>query len=311
MSTEETGGEDSDRSRRAPFLTLLREALVTLRQRPRLVVPFVIAGLVAALLDALQLEWGVATVVQTTDQYGIVHIPLQLLPDVISPVITAIPAVLGLRTIPLTRVLLGETVTALLGTTATVIVLSRLLAPSGKADQLSGKSGRATDFGQLLRCVPRLCVYELLVGSVLFAGVTVGSDLGLFTLVLVVVLLHIAGRLFLVPAAVVAGRSLTSAVRWSWRRTYGRTWTTAGALVAIGGTAHLVRSVPVLLPVVGGIAVPLPLGTLLATGSVGALHATLVATTARAYGDADSETPDDNRSQSEIDTSYTSSTDSR
>lgn len=101
-----------------------------------------------------------------------------------------------------------------------------------------------------------------------------------------VVILHVAARLSLVPVGVVAGRRLDRAVRWSWRRSDGEAWTLAGLVVSLGVAGTVLVSLPVLfapvltplLPVAPPDTFLLSVGTLLATGVLGPIHACALVT---------------------------------
>jgi hypothetical protein len=240
-----------------------------LRTRPRLFAPFLLVAVVAAGLDALRLAGPVPATLTTVAQRGAVYTQLQAVPGVTSPIGLWPWAVLGLQPLALAHLLVTAGGTGLAGAAATAVVLAR----TDGRPVVSGSLRR-----RLLRAVPVIVGFDLLVWIGVGLATPLVRNRGVIAIFGGGVVVLLVARAFLVPAGVVAGRSLPSALRWSWRWTAGHGWQLGLLLLAVGGATHLLVSVPVLL------SVPLPVGTLLATAVVGPAHAAVLAVAADRIG---------------------------
>lgn len=246
---------ETDEAETPSLRASVREAV---RSNPTVVVPFALLGLLVAGVDVVRQSDPVPTVSQTAAENGLLRLTLEPFPRAFDALGTTVGAVLGLEFRWLAATLLLESVVFVGGVIATVAAIW-ILRPA-QSDPIGG-------FG-------RLFVYELGVVGVLLAS-DVGAaraDLDIIGLVVFVVFVYLQVRWLAVPALLVQGTSLPTALRESGRRTWLSGWWRFGVLVAIGLGGSLLVSLPVLLPV----ALPVPLGSLLATTVVGTLHAVVV-----------------------------------
>ena len=259
---------------RTDFTCLLVDSGRLLWDRPALALPFLIAAAAAAVGDLLRLTDSVPTIAQTSAQRGLTHLVLHATPSVTSAVGTRPAALLGLKSGPLLGVILTEGFPSVLTAIATVLTIVWVIPSRAASTPTRGK---------LLFRALRLLGYELAVLTVFFVlGMTAGS-LGLLTLVLIIGLLVATVRLFVVPASIARGRGLREAISTSLALTRGHGWTLFGLIVVLGVTANVLVSVPVLVGGLGASELPLPIGTAVATGCVGTLHALLVGLAANRF----------------------------
>jgi hypothetical protein len=264
---------------RTDFTSLLVDSVRLLRGRPTLALPFLVAGLVAAVGDALRLLDPVPATPQTAVQRGLGHVVLHAAPSVTSAVGTRVAALLGLRAGPLVSVVLTEGVPLAVTAVAAVVVIVRV-TPGQTA-----RTGRPIPRRALLARAARLVGYELAVLAAFFVVATVAGSLGPLTLVVIVGLLFATVRLFVVPAAIARGSGIGAAVSTSVSSTRGHGWTLFGLVVVLGVAANLLVSLPVLLDSVVSVTgeSSLPVGTALATTCVGTVHALLAGLAANRF----------------------------
>lgn len=241
----------------------------TVRRDPTTLLPFLVAGVVAAVVDIARVAGPVPTVGQTATEYGLLRVVFNPVPASVSAVGTAPGAWLGLE--PARLAVAGglELSAVACGVAAGVWVIRRVgRLPASDAATLPVATGRLLGY--------HLGVVGLFVGF----GVSVDGQLGVLGIPVVIVVWHVAARTFLVPAGVVAG-GVVASLRWSWRQTGGRATTLAGIVAALGLLGNLLVSLPGWLPV----AVPDAAGSLVATTLVGTAHAVAVAVVDRRLTD--------------------------
>ena len=279
--TDGTAGVDDAASvadTRVTFGGVLRAVWVFVRRRPTVVVPFLLAGVVTALVDVMRVAGPVPTTGQTAAQYGPLRIVFHAVPAPVSAVGTSPGAWLGLELSWLAVTGGLELLTAGCGVVAAVWVLRRVGDALGHGDATVSTWPAAG----------RLFGYQLAVSGVLAGGsVLVGGGLGLFGLPVVLLVLYVAARTFLVPARVVAGDGVLASVEWSWARTHGHARTLAGVAVALGVAANLLVSLPALLA--PSLAAAGEAGSVLATTVVGTAHAVGVGLVAARLDDSGGE----------------------
>lgn len=245
------------------FGGVVRAIWVFVRHRPVVVVPFLLAGVVAALVDVARVATPVPAAGQTAVNHGPLRIVLHPVPTPVRSVGTPPGAWLGLEPSWLTVAGGLELLAVVCGVAAAVWVIRRVADTLGRD---------ADDTASTWLATARLFGYHLAaVVGLLASGLFVGGELGLLGLPVILFLLYVAARTFLVPARVAVGDSVVASLEWSWRLTHGHARSLAGVVVTLGVAANLLVSLPVWLApdvaAAGGV------GTVLATTVVGTAHA--------------------------------------
>lgn len=242
--------------------SLLSAALTRLRRRPRLLAPFLLAGVVGALADLVRFADPVPVQLQTFPHRGLAHVTLLVFPDGTRVAGLSPGTLLGLRPVYLAEL------AALWGVSVAASVAATALTVAGVA----GLPWRDLHRERLLGLVG----YALGVHVVTTLLVVVGSLHALAGLFAVLVVLGVVSRLFVCPPLVVLrGRSVPEAVRESYRRTPPNLSIPAFVL-ALGVVSYALASVPAfapaLSPVFGTVLSPV-FGTVFSTALVGATYA--------------------------------------
>ena len=170
--------------------------MVYVRRRPAVLVLFLLAGVVTALVDAVRVAGLVPTSGQTAVNRGPLRVVLHVIPSPVSPVGTPPGAWLGLE-LPWLAVAGGlELLGTVCGVAAAVWVLRRV------ADTPRGGDTAVSTWG----VTARLLAYHLAIAGVLSGGgLLVSGNLELLGIPVVLFLLYVAARTFLVPARGGAG----------------------------------------------------------------------------------------------------------
>lgn len=247
---------------RSDFLLFVRDAVTTLRRRPRLAVPFLVAAVVGAVADALRLVGPLPVRVSTAVSGGWTNVYTQPAPGVVSPVWTTPWATLGLAPASLAWFLVAAGGTAVAGAAATTVVIHR--APFGPT--VDGSLPRRVAWA-----APQIAAFELLVVAAATALTAVAVTRGILAHGLFFVGTFLGGLTLLTPAALVEGLSLPRALARSIRLTGRQPWTFTVTLVAVGVAANTAVSLPALL------GLPVVVGTALGTLAVGLPFALVVA----------------------------------
>jgi hypothetical protein len=276
--------ERADRAERAErtdgppthFTALFGGVASVVRRRPALLVPFAVAGVVTAVVDALRVAGLVPTVGQTAAQHGFGRIVFQPVPTPVSAVGTRVSAWLGLELRSLLWAGGLELFGACCGALAAVWVLRHVVATSVDPPTET-QTEPSVDSMTLVGRAGRLLVYQIVV-TVLFTGfgIVFGGEFGPLGIPLLVGILYLAARLFLVPAGIAVDGAVVESIRWSWRQSRGRARTLATVVVGLGLGGNLLVSAPGLLASHSGIAVPTPVGSFVATALVSTTHAVVV-----------------------------------
>ncbi|WP_435319594.1 hypothetical protein [Haloarchaeobius sp. TZWSO28] len=235
-------------------LEVVIDAVVTLSRDPALFVPYLLAGLVVAVIDAVQIDGPLPVDVQTVATSGLVHVRIRPFPGVVRVVHPWLGGVLGLEPWALLTTIAATGVVV----AGSVLAMAVVVVRADRAASLTRQTGG------------RLLLYALAVGGAMAAVESLAHWYGFpATMLAVLGTLLLAMRTFPVPVLVLRGRSLPDALARGVRLTGGHTLCTFGLVVGLGLGAHLLASpVPLL-----DIDLPLAVGTLLATTVVGPVHA--------------------------------------
>ncbi len=233
----------TERHRNVTTGTLLSDAGELLRREPRVVVAFLLAGIVVTGVDALRRGDPVTTVGFASLLDGHFSVKFGLVVRIISQAWTPLPAMFSLR-----PGWLVWTVGLELLRTAAIIG--------------AGVYG----FARLLETPLSLAAivrYAAVFGALtLFSfNADVGVVLGVPLLIL---LFAVLVRLVAVPAYLVAGDSIFGAFRRSWYQTYGYGWAIFGVVIAVGFANHALSSIPAVGPVGSGLAAAFQVGAVAA-----------------------------------------------
>lgn len=211
---------------------VLRRVVATLRERPRWLLPFALAGLVVAAADWLR-RTDPLPAYQTPALQKTVSVQYALFPAGTAQTGRTVDALVNLRL----RYLLG----------AVALELAVLLAVAGagyltlaRVLDTDRRAGAGYRYGAVVSVVQFLPVWlgpvDITVGNLLVGLVAIG----LFSVVAV--------RLYLLPGLVVAGRPVWTALAESRRRSFGVGWSLFGLIVVFGLGSWALA----LVPVVGG-----------------------------------------------------------
>lgn len=224
--------------------TLLQRVGIYIRDQPRSVVPFTIAGLMVAVADWIRSTDPIPMAVPDSFRKT-VSVQYSLVPMGTQRTVRSVDALINLRGPYLLGAVALELFVLLAVAVAGYLTLQLIL-------DTSGSRRVAARYGLLVVAVgfvPRwLGTAQLTLGNLL---------VGLVALVL---LSAIAVRLFLLPGLVVGGESVGAALRQSRRRSRGNGWTLFGLIVIIGISSWGLARVPLA-------------GGFLSTAIVGPVHA--------------------------------------
>lgn len=264
---DDPGDGDGDGEFR-PVLTAggtLADAAWLLRERPRTAVPYLALAVLVAVVETVRLRDPVP-VAPTTTAGTAFDVSFRAYPDAVRSVTTPPGALVGLDPTWLlwTLGVGGLAVVATAAATATTVAW-------------------ALDRGDPVRSVPRLVAYHVGVLTVFAAMTLLEPELGALLIVAFVASLYVLVKLFLVPALLVWGRSVRSAVRTSWAQTGGNGLSLFGLVVLLGVASALLANAPAAL----GVEMSARLGAAAATALVGPLHALSVAQAADRLADPD------------------------
>ncbi|MDG5758653.1 hypothetical protein QA600_04795 [Natronococcus sp. A-GB1] len=216
---------------------VLSSAASRLRRNPTLLVPFALAGVVLAGIDALRRRDPIPALEHAGLDEATIHLEFVGYPTATSGTALPLEALVGLE-LPYLAWGLGLYVISLLAVSvAGVLTLTALLDGEAHLESLSSYLGLVVLFDLAHR----------LVGSIGFL-----QEMGLFGLVPLAVLLWVLVRLFAAPGLAAAGASPWTALRESGRWTGGDGWSVLGLLFVLGIVAWLLASVPVGGPVLTG-----------------------------------------------------------
>lgn len=226
---------------------LFRASLFRLRERPALLVPFALAGLVAALVDAVRFADPVPVQLQSWPYRGTIHVTLLVFPGGSSVAGLSPGTVLGLRPVFLAElvVLWGVALAATVVATGLTVI------------EASGGSWREVTRAQLVR------LFEYAVGVSIVAGALVLVAAVQFVVAVFALLfvLGLAARLFVAPPLVMLdGATPVAAALESNRRTRRDDLSLGGVVLVAGILSYVLVSVPYI-------------GTVLSTAVVGAVYA--------------------------------------
>lgn len=239
-------GDTPERDRPATMTAILGRARTRLVTHPRAIIALVLAGLVVAGADWVQLHGAVPTETYVGVQQGRFAAAFRVVVAPESRVSVPASAFLHLRPTWLARTV--------------GLVLAKYLA-------VTLASGYA--LAQLLDVdltLPALVRYGALV-AVLWLGfgrITFEGGAVLFGLPVLVAFLFVVVRLVGLPARLLLGERFGTALSRSWRQATGHGWALFGVVIAVGVANHLTASVPVVGPV--------------GSGAVAAVHAGVAAT---------------------------------
>jgi hypothetical protein len=235
--------DDTTDSSSLSTATLFAGALRRIRAHPRAILALLIAGSVVTGIDWLRLHDPIPSIGYRGIQEGHLSVLFGVVVTVFSRVTVPLSALVGLKpqwfAWAIGLKLLGFVVVAGAGAYA----LSRLLqVPLTTAATL-----RYAGVVAFLQVGP---------GNIQFTGGGL-----LLAIPLLVLVLFLFLRLFALPGLLVAGYSITSALRQSWRRTKGHGRSLFAVVVLLGILNHLLLSVPVVGPLGSAVVAVLHAGT--------------------------------------------------
>lgn len=199
----------------------LTVALVRIRRDPRLIVPFLLAGVFLTLVDYLRLEDPIPTVERAVPWSNGISIDLEYagFPTGVPQTTTHLESLVGLHP-------------EYLAWGLALYVLPLLAVAAAGAVTMA----RAMDRPVRLEAVVAVFAFVLAADLTvrLLGSIDVLQGMGLWGVLLLVGYLYVSVRLFAVPGLLVAGRWIPDAFRESVRRTQGRGWTIVGVLFVVG-----------------------------------------------------------------------------
>ncbi|WP_228434323.1 hypothetical protein [Natrarchaeobaculum aegyptiacum] len=227
----------------------LTVALVRIRRDPRLIVPFLLAGVFLTLVDYLRLEDPIPTVERAVPWSNGVSIDLAYagFPTGVPQTTTHLESLVGLHPEYLAWGLALYLFPLLAVAAAGAVTIARAMDQPVRLEAVGAVFGFVLAADLLHRLLGSI---ELLQG------------MGLVGVPLLVGYLLVTVRLFAVPGLLVAGRSFVEAIRESARRTRGRGWTIVGVIFVVGLSSWFLASVAA--------------GTFVTTALVAPLHAVAI-----------------------------------
>lgn len=216
---------------------VLSSAASRLRRNPALLVPFALAGLVLAVVDALRTRDPIPALEHAGLDEATVSLEFVGYPTATSGTTLPLESLVGLE-LPYLAWGFGLHLVSLLAVSvAGVLTLTTLLDEEAHLGALPSYLGLVVLFDLAHR----------LVGSIGFL-----QEMGLFGLVPLAVLLWVLVRLFAAPGLAAAGASPWTALRESGRWVGVDGWSVLGLLFVLGIAAWLLASVPVIGPALTG-----------------------------------------------------------
>ncbi|WP_238386867.1 hypothetical protein [Natrialba swarupiae] len=223
-----SGGAGPGRARSPGVLS---RGLEILRTDPWLVVPFLVAGVVLSLVDALRLQDPIPAIVREPLVADGIDVQIEFVgyPAGATQTGVRLESLVGLE-IPYLVWGVGLSAVAVL-----VVVAAGVLTITRSMDG----QARLRGFVSLLGFALGVDLVNRALGSIdLLQG------MGLFGLVWLAIYLYLFVRLFAVPGLVVDGRSLPAALEESFELTAGRGWSIFGLILLFGLGAWLLAAVP-------------------------------------------------------------------
>ncbi|APW97684.1 hypothetical protein CHINAEXTREME_07815 [Halobiforma lacisalsi AJ5] len=210
---------------------VLSMAVGRLRTIPEVFVPFVVAGIVLTVVDALRRYDPVPTLERDVARENGLSIDLAYAgyPTGVAGTKTPLESLVGLHPEYLTWGL------ALYLLSLLVVVLAGVVTMARAMDRDVGLATVGSVFGYVL------AVDFLQRG---LGSIDALQGMGLWGLPLLVLYLAVAVRLFVVPGLLVAGRGPKRALLESVRRTRGHGWTVFGVILVVGLTGWALGSLP-------------------------------------------------------------------
>lgn len=251
-------GDGSDGGRPDTTSAILGRARTRLVAHPRAFLALVLAGVVVAGIDWVQFHDAVPTIAYQGVQEGQLSATFRV---VVAPESRAtVPAGAFLHLRP-----------AWLARTVGLVLAKYLAVVFASGYALANLLDVDLDATALARYGAVVAV--LWIG---FARFTFEGGAILFGLPLLVAFLYVAVRLVPLPARLLRGESVRTALGRSWAQSYGHGWALLGVVLVVGVANHLVTSVPVVGPV--------------GSGAVAAVHAAAAVAVCEAWPVSD---PDD------------------
>ena len=238
-------GSHGPRRRPNPLST----ALARLRDDPVLFGPFLLVGILLAVVDRLHRRDPIPTVERLGGGTSGTDVRVEFLgyPTGIGRTVRPLESLIGLEPLYLGWGLALYVLPLVAISVAGAVTMGRAM----------GRSVGLEPVGSLLGFVVAADLFHRLVGSI-----DALQGMELWGLVPLALYFYLLVRLFLVPGLLVAGRSLRGAVRESVRRTAGRGWPLFGLVLAIGLAAWLLAMAP--------------LGAVLSSALVAPVHAVAI-----------------------------------
>lgn len=222
----------SRRKRRSP----LSVALSRLRDDPVLFAPFLLVGIVLAVVDWLHRRDPIPTLQRTGLGAGGLDIQIAFVgyPTGIGQTRRPLESLIGLEPIYLGWGLALYVLPLIAITVAGAVTMARAMDRPVRFEAVASLFGFVVALDLLQR---------------LFGSIAVLQEMGVWGFVVLAIYFALFVRLFLVPGLLVAGRPLRPALRESGRFADGRGWSLFALLLAIGLAAWLLSLPPVAGPV--------------------------------------------------------------